>query len=74
MEELSNAARTFNVNFTDDPEAIVLDEFLAHAALEAGDGQADADEDAVQLMTRTGISSGVSCRHGAGLVSASTFS
>jgi len=51
VEELSNAARTFTVNFTDDPEAIVLDEFLAHAALEAGDGQADADEDAVQLMT-----------------------
>ncbi len=51
VEELSNAARTFSVNFTDDPEAIVLDEFLAHAALEAGDGQADADEDAVQLMT-----------------------
>lgn len=51
VEELSNAARTFAVNFTNDPEAIVLDEFLAHAALEAGDGQADADEDAVQLMT-----------------------
>jgi len=51
VEELSNAARTFAVNFTDDPEAIVLDEFLAHAALEAGDGQAEADEDAVQLMT-----------------------
>jgi len=51
VEELSNAARTFNLNYTDDPEAIILDEFLAHAALEAGDGQADADEDAVQLMT-----------------------
>ncbi|MBX2882638.1 MAG: exodeoxyribonuclease V subunit gamma, partial [Granulosicoccus sp.] len=51
VEELSNAARTFNLNYTDDPEAIVLDEFLAHAALEAGDGQADAEEDAVQLMT-----------------------
>lgn len=51
VEELSNAARTFAVSYTDDPEAIVLDEFLANAALEAGDGQADADEDAVQLMT-----------------------
>jgi len=51
VEELSNAARTFAVGYTDDPEAILLDEFLAHAALEAGDGQADADEDAVQLMT-----------------------
>ncbi len=51
VEELSNAARTFAVGYTDDPEAIILDEFLAHAALEAGDGQADAEEDAVQLMT-----------------------
>lgn len=51
VEELSNAARTFAVGYTDDPEAILLDEFLAHAALEAGDGQADDDEDAVQLMT-----------------------
>jgi len=51
VEELSNAARTFSLNYTDDPEAIILDEFLAHAALESGDGQAEADEDAVQLMT-----------------------
>jgi DNA helicase-2/ATP-dependent DNA helicase PcrA len=29
----------------------VLDAFLAHAALEAGEGQADAWEDCVQLMT-----------------------
>jgi DNA helicase-2/ATP-dependent DNA helicase PcrA len=29
----------------------VLDEFLAHAALEAGEGQADAWDDCVQLMT-----------------------
>ena len=28
-----------------------LDEFLSHAALEAGEGQADAWEDCVQLMT-----------------------
>ncbi len=51
IEELSNAARTFAVNYIEDPEAIILDEFLAHAALEAGEGQADGDEDAVQLMT-----------------------
>ncbi len=51
IEELSNAARTFSLNYTEDPEAIILDEFLAHAALESGDGQAEADEDAVQLMT-----------------------
>ncbi len=51
IEELSNAARTFAFNYTEDPEVNVLDEFLAHAALESGDGQADAEEDAVQLMT-----------------------
>jgi DNA helicase-2/ATP-dependent DNA helicase PcrA len=28
-----------------------IDEFLAHAALEAGEGQANADDNAVQLMT-----------------------
>ncbi|MGV0034907.1 MAG: 3'-5' exonuclease, partial [Candidatus Azotimanducaceae bacterium WSBS_2022_MAG_OTU7] len=29
----------------------VLDEFLSHAALEAGEGQSDPDQDCVQLMT-----------------------
>ena len=49
LEELVSAAR----GFTPDPaeEMPPLDEFLSHAALEAGDGQADAWEDCVQLMT-----------------------
>ncbi|WJW75477.1 DNA helicase II [Thiohalobacter sp. IOR34] len=52
LQELVNAARHF------DPEAdeatrdmARLDAFLAHAALEAGEGQAEAWEDCVQLMT-----------------------
>ncbi len=51
VEELSNAARTFFVNRADESDMDPLTEFLAHAALEAGEGQADADDDAVQLMT-----------------------
>jgi DNA helicase-2/ATP-dependent DNA helicase PcrA len=49
LEELVSAAKSF----TADPasEMSPLDEFLAHAALEAGEGQADAWEDCVQLMT-----------------------
>jgi DNA helicase-2/ATP-dependent DNA helicase PcrA len=47
--ELVSAGRSFEP----DPagEMAPLDEFLAHAALEAGEGQADAWEDCVQLMT-----------------------
>ncbi len=47
--ELVSAAK----GFAPDPaeEMSPLDEFLAHAALEAGEGQADAWEDCVQLMT-----------------------
>lgn len=51
VEELANAARTYVHHANDDPELNALDEFLAHAALEAGEGQADADDNAVQLMT-----------------------
>jgi DNA helicase-2/ATP-dependent DNA helicase PcrA len=49
LDELVSAARSF----TPDPanEMSPLDEFLSHAALEAGEGQADAWEDCVQLMT-----------------------
>jgi len=49
LEELVSAAR----GYTADPgeEMSELDAFLAHAALEAGEGQADAWEDCVQLMT-----------------------
>ncbi|ASJ70159.1 DNA helicase II [Granulosicoccus antarcticus] len=51
VEELSNAARTFAHHNDDEPEMNAIDEFLAHAALEAGEGQAEADDNAVQLMT-----------------------
>ncbi len=49
LEELVSAAR----GYARDPaeEMSELDAFLAHAALEAGEGQADAWEDCVQLMT-----------------------
>jgi len=49
LEELVSAARQFEY---DEEEGLDdLSAFLAHAALEAGEGQADANEDAVQLMT-----------------------
>lgn len=51
VEELANAARTYVHQADDDPDLNAIDEFLAHAALEAGEGQADADDNAVQLMT-----------------------
>jgi DNA helicase-2/ATP-dependent DNA helicase PcrA len=49
LMELVSAAKSFEP----DPagEMSPLDEFLSHAALEAGEGQADAWEDCVQLMT-----------------------
>ncbi|MEM1176112.1 MAG: DNA helicase II [Pseudomonadota bacterium] len=49
LMELVSAARGFEV----DPESEMtpLDEFLSHAALESGEGQADAWDDCVQLMT-----------------------
>ncbi len=49
LEELVSAAKSFNVDPAD--EMTPLDAFLSHAALEAGEGQADAWEDCVQLMT-----------------------
>jgi len=49
LRELVNAAREYSVD--PDAELEPLAEFLAHAALEAGEGQADAWEDCVQLMT-----------------------
>jgi len=49
LEELVSAAKGFNPDITD--EMTPLDAFLSHAALEAGEGQADAWEDCVQLMT-----------------------
>jgi DNA helicase-2/ATP-dependent DNA helicase PcrA len=52
LEELVNAARRFENEPAPEQEGLTgLDAFLAHAALEAGEGQADAFEDSVQLMT-----------------------
>jgi len=50
MEELVSAARNFEQS-EDDIEMSPLAAFLSHAALEAGEGQADPWEDCVQLMT-----------------------
>jgi DNA helicase-2/ATP-dependent DNA helicase PcrA len=49
LQELVNAAREYE----SDPDSDMppLQEFLSHASLEAGEGQADAWEDCVQLMT-----------------------
>ena len=49
LEELVNAARQFQGE--EDSELDPLSAFLTHAALEAGEGQGDAWEDCVQLMT-----------------------
>ena len=58
LDELINAAANFSAEFQVNgasegaPDtATVLAEFLAHASLEAGDHQADAGSEAVQLMT-----------------------
>ena len=66
MAELVTAAQTYvpNDDYSFDtensdtenndqamPELSLLDQFLSHAALEAGEGQGDANEDCVQLMT-----------------------
>ncbi|MGI9310644.1 MAG: DNA helicase II [bacterium] len=53
LEELVNAARNFVVDDTqaDDDELDALSAFLANAALEAGEGQAEEWEDCVQLMS-----------------------
>ena len=47
--ELVSAAKSFEPDPAE--EISPLDEFLSHAALEAGEGQAEAWEDCVQLMT-----------------------
>ncbi len=49
LEELVNAARHYVAE--DGEEMTPLAAFLTHAALEAGEGQGDAWEDCVQLMT-----------------------
>jgi DNA helicase-2/ATP-dependent DNA helicase PcrA len=49
LMELVSAAKSFEPDPAE--EMSPLDEFLAHAALESGEGQAEAWEDCVQLMT-----------------------
>ena len=48
LEELVNACRNFEA---EDGDAPILPQFLDQVALDAGDRQADQDQDAVQLMT-----------------------
>ncbi|TCV93705.1 DNA helicase II [Biostraticola tofi] len=50
LEELVTAARQYSYQ-DEDQDLLPLQAFLSHAALEAGEGQADAYQDAVQLMT-----------------------
>ncbi|MBK5939158.1 DNA helicase II [Halochromatium roseum] len=50
LEQLVEATRRFAAEVPND-EGDILGSFLAHAALEAGDAQADGFEDSVQLMT-----------------------
>lgn len=50
LQELVNAARNFE-RAPEDTDYTVLQAFLSHASLEAGDLQAAEDEESVQLMT-----------------------
>jgi DNA helicase II / ATP-dependent DNA helicase PcrA len=49
LEELVSAAREFNTEETGDLTPLAA--FLSHAVLESGEGQANAGEDCVQMMT-----------------------
>ncbi len=51
LEELVNAAQGFNPELGELEEMGPLDQFLAQAALDAGEAQGEAWEDCVQLMT-----------------------
>ncbi|VAW68981.1 ATP-dependent DNA helicase UvrD/PcrA [hydrothermal vent metagenome] len=51
LEELVSAAKGFHFEKAEDESLDHLTAFLTHAALEAGEGQADAWEDCIQLMT-----------------------
>lgn len=71
LEELVTATRQFSYN-DEDEDLMPLQAFLSHAALEAGEGQADtagcgAADDAA-LGQRAGVSAGVYRRHGRGHV------
>ncbi|HEX7028363.1 MAG TPA: DNA helicase II [Gammaproteobacteria bacterium] len=51
LDELVSAARAFVHDPEEHEHMSHLDAFLAHAVLESGEGQADAWEDCVQMMT-----------------------
>jgi DNA helicase-2/ATP-dependent DNA helicase PcrA len=57
LQELVTAARTFDpeedIQQLEEPQEplTLLDEFLGHAALEAGESQSDPNQDCVQMMT-----------------------
>lgn len=51
LQELINAAKQFRYEQEEDEELPLVNAFLAHASLEAGEGQADAHERSVHLMT-----------------------
>ncbi|VAW57844.1 ATP-dependent DNA helicase UvrD/PcrA [hydrothermal vent metagenome] len=51
LEELVSAAKSFDIEHEETEQMNPLTAFLTHAALEAGEGQADAWDDCVQLMT-----------------------
>ena len=51
LDELVNAAREYQYDDLEQDNVEPLAAFLAHAALEAGEGQAQGWEDCVQLMT-----------------------
>ena len=48
LDELVRAAQEYSRNVVSEPES--MDEFLSHAVLESGETQAEAGEEAVQLM------------------------
>lgn len=51
LDELSSATRAFSMEPMEAEGLSSLDQFLAHAALEAGDQQQDTSQDQVQMMT-----------------------
>ena len=76
LEELVSAARGFTGEGSEDLPPLAA--FLAHAVLESGEGQADAWEDCIQMMTlhtAKGLEfpGGVPRRHGGWPVSASAL-
>ncbi|MEJ2141496.1 MAG: DNA helicase II [Gammaproteobacteria bacterium] len=51
LEELISAGRNFEAEEMEEEGMDTVSAFLAHASLEAGDNQADKDDDCVQMMT-----------------------